>query len=131
MRNTILLAAVLALTPALGWALTATARSGAKTQITTHFRVDGQCNPSRVEITVLTAPANGTVTSEQTDIVVPAKNGKGEVQKCAGKAVAGVAVFYQSKPGFSGMDSFRYRRINPSDANDRFNQELRYDITVK
>jgi hypothetical protein len=130
-RHTILLAAILVLTPALGWALTATAQSGAKTQITTPVRVDGECNPSRVEVTVLAAPANGTVTSERKDIVVPAKNAKGEAQKCAGKTVAGVAVFYQSKPGFAGKDSFRNRRFNPNDANDRFNQELSYDVTVK
>ena len=131
MRKTIPLAAILVLAPALGWALTATARSGAKTQMTTHFQVDGQCSPNRVEIAVLTAPANGTVTSEQKDIVVPARNGKGEIQKCAGKTVRGVAVFYQSKPGFSGKDSFRYRRFNPNDAHDRFNQEVVFDVMVR
>jgi len=131
MRNTVWLAAILVLLPTLGWALTAAVPSGAKTQIATHFRVDGQCRPSLVAITVLTAPANGTVTSEPKDIVVPAKNSKGEVQKCVGKTVAGVAVFYQSKPGFAGKDSFRYRRFNPNDAKDRFNVELSYDVTVK
>ena len=42
-----------------------------------------------------------------------------------------MAVFYQSKPGFAGKDSFRYRRFNPNDAKDRFNVELSYDVTVK
>src|SRR5439155_16407657 len=117
--------------PTLGWALTAAVPSGAKTQITTHYRVNSQCRPSRVEIKVVAAPANGTVTSEQKDIVVPPLNGKGETQQCAGKTVAGVAVFYQSKTGFAGKDSFRYLRFNPNDTNDRFNVEIGYDVTVR
>ncbi len=131
MRDAIWFAAILLLVPVPGWALTATAPSGAKTQIATHFRVDNECQPSRVEIKVLTAPANGTVTSEPKDIVVPARNSKGEKQRCVGKTVAGVAVFYQSKAGFAGKDRFRYRRFNPNDANDRFNVEISYDVTVK
>jgi hypothetical protein len=45
--------------------------------------------------------------------------------------VTGVAIFYQSKPGFVGADSFRYRRSNPGDANDRFNMEILYRVTVQ
>jgi hypothetical protein len=131
MFNTTRLVAILLLVPALGWAATATAPSGVKTRIASHFRVDGECRASRVEITVLKAPANGTMTSEHQNIVVPAKNSLGEVQKCVGKSVAGVVVFYQSKPGFAGKDSFRYRRFNPSDPNDRFNADVSYDVTVK
>jgi hypothetical protein len=48
-----------------------------------------------------------------------------------GKTVQGVAVFYQSKPGFVGNDSFRYLRFNPADAKDRFNAEVSYSLTVK
>ena len=131
MRHIIRFAAILTLVPALGWAATATAPSGGKTRIASHFRVDGQCNPSRVEITVLKAPANGTVTYERQDVVIPKQNTKGENQRCVGKTVAGVVMFYQSKPGFAGTDSFRYRRFNPNDANDRFNVEISYDIAVK
>ena len=43
----------------------------------------------------------------------------------------GVAVYYQSKPGFVGQDSFRYQRLNPRDAGDKFNKEVSYTITVK
>jgi hypothetical protein len=45
--------------------------------------------------------------------------------------VTGIAIFYQSKPGFVGTDSFRYRCSNPGDANDRFNMEILFNITVK
>ena len=132
MRKIILVAAVSVFVPTLGWAQSATVNSGAKSQITTHFRIDSQCRPSRVEIKVLAAPANGTVTSEPKDVVVPAQNQKGkQPAQCVGKTVAGVAVFYQSKAGFKGNDSLRYLRFNPNDANDRYNTEVSYTITVK
>ena len=35
------------------------------------------------------------------------------------------------QPGFVGTDSFRYRRSNPDDANDRFNMEILYRVTVQ
>jgi len=131
MRRIILATAVSICVPTLGWAQSATVNSGAKTQITTHFRIDSQCRPSRVEIKVLAAPANGAVTSEPKDVVVPAANKKGkQPTQCVGKSVAGIAVFYQSKAGFKGKDSFKYYRFNPSDANDRFNAEINYTITV-
>src|SRR5664279_5084810 len=45
-------------------------QSGVKTQIATHDRFDKQCRPSRVEISVLAPPANGTVTTEPKDLVI-------------------------------------------------------------
>ena len=40
-------------------------------------------------------------------------------------------IYYQSKAGFVGNDSFRYLRFNPANAKDRFNAEVSYTITVK
>ena len=79
------------------------------------------------------APRQCTVSTEPKDIVVKAQNRYGDTQpsQCVGKTVAGVAIFYQSKPGFVGTDSFRYRRFNPADANDRFNMEILFNVTVK
>jgi hypothetical protein len=110
-----------------------TVQSGVKTQIATHDRFDKQCRPSRVEISVLAPPANGTVSTEPKDLVIKAQNRYGDTQpsQCVGKTVTGVAIFYQSKPGFVGTDSVRYRRFNPADANDRFNMEILYRVTVK
>jgi hypothetical protein len=110
-----------------------TVQSGVKTQIATHDRFDKQCRPSRVEIKVIAPPANGTVSNEPQDVVIKAVNRLGEKQpsQCVGKTVTGVAVFYQSRPGFIGNDSFRYRRFNPNDASDRFNSEVGINVTVR
>src|ERR1035437_5205441 len=77
------------------------------------------------KLSVIAPPSNGTVSTEPKDIVVKAQNRYGDTQpsQCVGKTVAGVAIFYQSKPGFVRTDSFRYRRSNPDVANDRFNME--------
>ena len=133
MGKTVLAAALWVVSTSLAAAETRTAQSGVKTQIATHSRYDRECRPSRVEIKVVTAPTNGTLTSEPKDLVVPAQNAKGEKQpsQCVGKTIQGVAVFYQSKPGFVGEDSVRYRRFNPADPKDRFNAEFTFTITVK
>ena len=132
-RKIVLSVALLVLAPELGRAETATVDSGAKTQIATHFRFNNQCVASEVEIVVLGVPANGTVTYEPKDLVVQAQTPRGGQQpaQCVGKTVPGVAVFYQSKGGFVGTDSFRYLRVNPNDASDRFNAEIGYTVTVK
>jgi hypothetical protein len=98
-----------------------------------HFRFDSRCEPIPVEIRIVGVPAHGTVTSEPKDIVVQAQTPRGGQQSahCVGKMVPGVAVFYQSKRGFVGTDSFRYLRVNPHYANDRFNAEISYTVTVK
>jgi hypothetical protein len=133
MRKALYLAAVWMIVPTLACAESRTLQSGVKTQIATHSRFDRECRPTPVEIKVVAAPKNGTVTSEPKDMVVPAQNNRGEKQppKCVGKAIQALAVFYQSNAGFTGEDSVRYLRFNPRDAKDRFNAEFTYTITVK
>jgi len=133
MRGLILAAIVCLWVPTAAWAETAIVPSGKKTQITIHSRFDAACHAARVTITVLKPPANGTVTTEPQDYVVPARNRNGVAQyaQCVGKAMRGVAIFYESKPGFVGTDSFRYLRVNADKADDRFNQEVSYTVTVK
>jgi hypothetical protein len=118
--------------PTFAWAETATVTSGTKSQITTHMRFDNQCNAIPVVIEILAKPANGTVTTESKDIVVRAATPRGGEQpsKCVGKTVGGVAIFYQSKAGFTGQDSFRYRRTSES-RGDRSSGEISYTVTVK
>ena len=120
-------------TPTSLWAESATVASGVKSQITTHMSTDGQCNPLRVVIETLAAPANGTLSSEPKNLVVQAATPRGGQQpsKCVGKTVTGVAIFYQSKPGFVGQDSFRYRRSTPDKPGDPAAGEIRYTVTVK
>lgn len=132
MRKIILVAAICVFVPNLGWAETAVVPSGKKTQITRHSRFDAECRSNRVEIKLLQAARNGTVTSEPIDYVVPAElRGVKQPAQCVGKTIKGVAVFYQSKPGFTGNDSFRYSRTNADKADDRFNAEVSYSVTVK
>lgn len=132
MRKIMLLAAVWVFAPTLVSADSATVASGVKSEITTHVRYDSQCQPSRVAIRILVAPANGTVTVEPKSIVVGAQSDRGipQASQCIGKTVDGVAIYYESKPGFVGQDSFRYQRLNPRDAGDRFNVEISYTVTV-
>jgi hypothetical protein len=118
--------------PTLAWAETATVTSGTRSQITTHFRSDNQCKAIPVVIELLAKPANGTVNVEPKDVVIRPVTPRGGEQPspCVGKTVAGVAVFYQSKPGFTGRDSFRYRRTSES-RGDRSSGEISYTVTVK
>jgi hypothetical protein len=115
------------------FAASKTVQSGVVSRLTTHMRYDSSCTPIRVVIKILTPPANGTLTTQPTDITVPPKNGVGEPQpaQCIGKTVAGLAVFYQSNPGFHGQDSFKYRRFSPSLPNDRFNTDISFTVTVQ
>jgi hypothetical protein len=133
MRTIILLVAALVFVPALAWADQATVVSGEKTEITTHMRYDRRCQGNPVAIKVVAPPAHGTVSVEPKNIVVPDQSDRGMPQQspCVGKTVEGVAVYYQSEPGFVGQDQFRYLRLNPRDAGDRFNMEVRFTITVK
>jgi hypothetical protein len=133
MQKLTLFAAIFAFAPALAWADSATVGSGAKSQITTHMRYDRECGASRVEIKFLKAPEHGAMTYASKPIVVAAKFARGGAQpeQCIGKTMEGVAVYYQSKPGFAGQDSFSYRRFNPNDDKDRFNADISYTITVK
>jgi hypothetical protein len=119
-------------TPTFAWAEMATVTSGTKSQITTHMRADNRCNAVPVVIEILAKPANGTVTVEPKDVVIRPVTPRGgeQASQCVGKTVAGVAVFYQSKPGFTGQDGFRYRRTSES-GGDRASGEISYTVTVK
>ena len=132
MRKIIVLAAASVFLPALAWADQATVASGEKSEITTHMRYDRHCKANPVAIKVVAAPAHGSVTAAKT-IVVPKQSERGMRQqvRCVGKTVEGVAVYYQSEPGYVGQDQFRYLRLNPKDGGDKFNMEVSYTITVK
>lgn len=133
MKKATCLAVACTIVPAVAGAADRTVQSGVKTEIATHSRFDRDCKPVRVDIKVLTGPNYGTVTHEPKDMVVPAQNPKGEKQpsKCVGRTIQGIAVFYQSKPGFTGEDKVRYYRHDPNNPKDRFNAEFEYTITVK
>ena len=135
MRNISIVVAACTSLATQAWAATATAtvQSGQKTQIAIHTRFDSQCQPARVEIKLLKVPANGTVSWEPKDSVVPAQNKAGVKQpaQCVGKGIVGVVVFYQSKTGFVRTDDFRFSHVNANKADDRFNAEVGFTVTVK
>lgn len=132
MRKAIPFSVVCVFVPMLAWAASATVSSGVKTRITTHARFDSQCRAKPVEIRIITPPANGTLTSAPEDSVVREENGRGDRQpgQCVGRKVRGVAVYYQSKAGFTGSDTFKYLRVSTTDPNDRFNGEMSYTVMV-
>jgi hypothetical protein len=135
MKRLLVRGLVLALlvTPNAVRAESATVPSGVKSQITTHMSFDAECKPYRVVIEILTAPTNGTLTTEPKDIVVPAVTLRAGQQpsQCVGKTIMGVAISYQSKAGFVGQDSFKYHRSTPDRPQDRSSGDISYTITVK
>ena len=133
MRTIVLSAAIWIFASTIAAADSTTVKSGVKSEITTHMRYDTRCLSNRVTVRITAAPENGTVTTEPKAIVVPAEPMRGVAQQspCVGKTMDGIAVYYQSKPGFVGEDRFRYQRLNPRDPGDKFNQEVSYVITVE
>jgi hypothetical protein len=112
-----LLASAVAAAPE-GRQLSCTVPSGREAKCTSHVGY-GQGREWPVSITVTVPPANGTVTTRTVEET--AKNGK--------RAHA-TAIFYQSKPGFVGQDSFSYQR-RTDDSTDRFNVLHVMTVTVK
>ncbi len=114
-------------------AQTAMVASGVKTRITTHSSIDNACNARHLTARLTKAPANGTVTFRTERDIIPARNGAGREQPaaCVGKSVMGIAVYYQSKQGFVGEDSFSYLRLNSDLATDRNNGEISRTVNVR
>jgi hypothetical protein len=99
--------------------LSCTVASGREDKCTSHVRFDGEGRQWPISITVLTPPASGKIT---TRIIEEAtKNGQ---------QVRAIAIFYQSKPGFVGQDSFTYQRRS-DDASDPLNVTHAMSVTVK
>ena len=133
MRRIILFAAVYFFANANLLADSATVPSGVRFEITTHARYDTKCQSNRVSIKILEGPAKGKLTVESKTMEVRGEPERDIPQQahCAGKTVEGVAIYYQSNPGFVGQDGFSYRRLNPRDPGDRFNTEIKYSIKVE
>jgi hypothetical protein len=117
--------------PAMAASLAATAQSGAKTKVAQHVAFDKSCNPQHVVVKITTPPANGTVTTAEEDLVTPAKGKLGGAQACVGTTAANAVVYYESKSGFKGRDTFKYQRTNEDNPKDRLNGEIVMTVTVK
>jgi hypothetical protein len=98
--------------------LSCTVASGREAKCTSHAGY-GQGREWPVSVTVTVPPANGKVTIRTVEET--SKNGS---------RVHATAIFYQSKPGFVGQDSFSYQR-HSDDPTDRFNGPHVMTVTVK
>jgi hypothetical protein len=70
--------------PATIASLTATAQSGVKTKVSEHVGFDKSCAPQHVGVKITTPPANGSVTTAEVNLVLPANTTLGGAQPCAG-----------------------------------------------
>jgi hypothetical protein len=128
------LALALLVTPNVVRAESAIVRSGVKSQIAAHMALSSRtCEGYRIVIEILTAPTNGTLTTEPRNRVIPPVTSRGVQQpsQCVGKTATGLAIFYQSKPGFVGQDRLKYRRSSPADPHDPNAGDISYTVTVK
>jgi hypothetical protein len=103
--------------------ISVTAQSGQQLPCHTYYRVDANGKEWPVTIQFTTRPKNGTATTQSFSMPVSV-NGQA-------KAVRAVKVFYQSKSGFIGQDSFTYRRVtgDPTDPNN--GKEFTVAVTVR
>jgi hypothetical protein len=121
------------ISPGISQAQTVTVPSGVKSQITAHMSVNAQCEPYRVVIETLIGPTNGTLTTEPKNLVIPPETPRAGQQpsQCVGRTVLGVAIFYQSRAGYVGQDSFKYRRTTPERPGDPAAGDISYTVTVR
>src|SRR5437660_2797654 len=108
-----------------------TVQSGVKSKVSQHAAFGRTCSPQRVVVKITTQPANGSVTTAEEPSVMPAVTKLGGAQPCAGKTSQAAVVYYQSRPGFKGVDQIKYERTNLDNARDRLNGEVTLTITVK
>jgi hypothetical protein len=128
------LALALLVTPNVVRAESAIVRSGVKSQIAVHMALSSRtCGGYRIVIEILTAPTHGTLTTELQNRVIRPVTSRGGQQpsQCVGKTATGLGIFYRSKPGFVGQDSFKYRRSSPDDPRDPSAGDISYTVTVK
>jgi hypothetical protein len=111
--------------------LTATAQSGVKTKVSEHVGFDKSCAPQHVGVKITTPPANGSVTTAEVNLVLPANTTLGGAQPCAGYSAPTAVLYYESEPKFKGLDQFKYQRINEDNPKDRLNGEIILAVTVK
>jgi hypothetical protein len=101
---------------------TVVVQPGMVSRVNLHSRWIGTTN-FPVTITMLTPPAHGTVTTLQA--TGPQRDSAGVV-----KIVPVTEVFYQSAPGYSGTDSFTYRRTTQDPTDPGNGREYTVNIDV-
>jgi hypothetical protein len=98
--------------------------SGVPTLVNGHSRFDNEGHSYPVNISVTAPPAHGTV---QTRVrTLPRRQRDGSTHM-----VRETQVIYQSKKGYTGDDTFTYRRVSTDPSDPRNNQELTIQVTVR
>ncbi len=106
---------------------TRTVAAGKTTMINHHESWHGECEQGPLAtIDITKQPSHGkiNVTIQMQKIE---KNEIGGGDKCIGRSVKGVAVYYTPQNGFTGTDTFSYDRITA----DGHRYERTYTVTVK
>jgi hypothetical protein len=89
--------------------LNRTAKSGVDSGLAYSHRLDRNCNPQPLTITITKQPMNGTASVLDADEVVPASTpASGSTGACAGKTVKAKKIMYRSNAGFRGNDTVSY-----------------------
>jgi hypothetical protein len=103
--------------------ISVTARSGEQLPCHTYYRVDANGKEWPVTIQFTARPKNGTATTQSFSRPVSVN---GQL-----KNVRAVKVFYTSKPGFLGQDSFTYRRVTSDPTDPDNGKEFTVAVTVR
>jgi hypothetical protein len=103
--------------------ISVTASSGVSLPCHSYYRVDAKGKEWPITIQFTARPKNGTATTQSFYRPVSVN---GQV-----RTVRAVKVFYQSKKGFVGQDTFTYRRISgdPTDPDNK--KEYTIAVTVR
>ncbi|MBZ0148888.1 MAG: hypothetical protein K8F62_15295 [Pseudorhodoplanes sp.] len=103
--------------------LNVSARSGEILKCHYYWRVDSQGREWPVSLKITSPAAHGRVTIKKEARVVRLRSGQQ-------KTVQVTQVYYQSKAGFVGQDSFTYLRVS-EDPTDTKNETITIAVTVK
>jgi hypothetical protein len=101
-----------------------TARSGESLRCHHYWRVDAQGKEWPVSLKITSRPSNGQVTVKNESRVVTLRNGQQKTVRVA-------QVYYQSKKGYVGPDSFTYVRSTADPTDQDNNSAITISVTVK
>lgn len=104
----IAVSAVCAAGAAYGQTKTVSVQAGKSVWVDSYMGWNDNCTPRTINIDVIRPPRHGTVTPRPKNEVIRQAS-IGQARTCAGKTVKGLGVYYKSKSGYSGADSFAVR----------------------
>ena len=102
------IAAALSAAPALAQTKVVSAPAGKTVWVDTYMGWKDNCSPQLVNIDIVSPPKHGTVTPKPKNEVI--RHARiGQASTCNGRTVKGLGVYYKSKSGYRGADSFAVR----------------------